>query len=140
VIRGPKATDFVLDSFAYLAYLNDESGAETVEQILASAAYGTSRGWMTIINAGEVLYATERRRGPNAARAAIALLDLLGIRIVDADRQLTFAAAHIKAGHTLSYADAFAAALARSLNAVLITGDPEFQSVESLIRIEWLET
>ena len=44
----------------------------------------------------------------------------------------------IKAGHALSYADAFAAALARSLNAVLITGDPEFRSVESLVRVEWL--
>jgi ribonuclease VapC len=93
---------------------------------------------MTVINAGEVLHATERRRGPNAARAAIALLDLLGIRVVDADRELKFAAAHIKAGHALSYADAFAAALARNLNAVLITGDPEFRSVESLVRVEWL--
>ncbi len=137
--RGPRATDFVLDSFAFLAYLNDESGADTVERLLASAAHGASKGWMTVINAGEVLCATERRRGTTAARAAIALLDLLGIRIVDANRQLTFAAAHIKAGHALSYADAFATALAQDLNAVLITGDPEFRSVESLVRVEWLE-
>ena len=134
------ATDFVLDTFAYLAYLNDESGAATVEQILASAAHGTSRGWMTVINVGEVLYVTERRRGPNGARAAVALLDRLGIRVVDAGRQLTFAAAHIKAALALSYADAFAAALARRLGAVLITGDPEFRAVESLIRVRWLET
>ena len=95
---------------------------------------------MTVINVGEVLYVTERRRGPTGARAAIALLDLLGVRVVDADRRLTFAAAHIKANHALSYADAFAAALARRLDAVLITGDPEFRSVESLVRIEWLSS
>ncbi len=35
-------------------------------------------------------------------------------------------------------ADAFAAALARRHNATLMTGDPEFQKVEGLIRVEWL--
>ena len=134
----PIATDVVLDSHAYLALLNDEAGAATVERALASAARGSRTAWMTVINVGEVLYVTERRRGSNGARAAIALLDLLGVRVVDADRRLTFAAAHIKANHALSYADAFAAALAQSLNAVLITGDPEFRAVEALVRVEWL--
>ncbi len=95
---------------------------------------------MTVINVGEVLYITERIGGAIAARAAIGLLDSLAIRVVDAGRELTFAAAHIKANHTLSYADAFAAALAHRLDAVLITGDPEFRSVESLIRVRWLES
>ncbi|MGB9890127.1 MAG: PIN domain-containing protein [Anaerolineae bacterium] len=54
------------------------------------------------------------------------------------DRDLTFAAAHVKAYHSISYADAFAAALARKHDATLVTGDPEFQKVEGLIRIEWL--
>ena len=93
---------------------------------------------MTVINVGEVLYITERIGGAMAARAAIDLLDSLAIRVVDADRHLTFDAAHVKANHALSYADAFAVALARRLNAVLLTGDPEFRSVESLVRVEWL--
>ena len=37
------------------------------------------------------------------------------------------AAAHIKAGHALSYADAFAVAVAQELDAVMLTGDPEFE-------------
>jgi ribonuclease VapC len=93
---------------------------------------------MTVVNVGEVLYVIERRRGPNAARAAIALLDSLAIRVVDAGRELTFDAAHIKANHALSYADAFAVALAQRLQAALVTGDPEYRSVESLVRVEWL--
>jgi ribonuclease VapC len=95
---------------------------------------------MTVINVGEVLYITERIGGAIAARAAIDLLDSLAIRVVDAGRDLTFDAAHVKANHALSYADAFAVALARRLDAVLITGDPEFRSVESLVRVEWLKT
>ena len=94
---------------------------------------------MTIVNVGEVLYVTERHRGPNAARAVIALMDSLAIRVIDAGRELTFGAAHINANHALSYADAFAAALARRLGATLITGDPEFRCVESLVRVRWLE-
>jgi ribonuclease VapC len=123
-----------------LAYLNGEPDAAIVKRALASAANRTSRAWMTVINVGEVLYITERIGGAIAARAAIGLLDSLAIRVVDAGRELTFAAAHIKANHTLSYADAFAAALAHRLDAVLITGDPEFRSVESLIRVRWLES
>lgn len=95
---------------------------------------------MTVINIGEVLYITERTGGGMAARAVAGLLDSLPIQVVDADRELTFAAAHIKAGHALSYADAFAVALALRLDAVLITGDPEFRSVESLVKVEWLQS
>lgn len=78
-----------------------------MRRILDFAAEGAIRAWISVVNVGEVLYVTERRRGPNATRAAIALLDALPVRVVDAGRELTFAAAHIKASHSLSYADAF---------------------------------
>lgn len=45
---------------------------------------------------------------------------------------------HIKAHYRLSYADAFAVALAQKLDAVVVTGDPELKSVEELAHIEWL--
>jgi predicted nucleic acid-binding protein len=44
-----------------------------------------------------------------------------------------------KAGHGISYADAFSAALAQSENATMVTGDPEFNSVTELVQIEWLQ-
>ncbi len=48
------------------------------------------------------------------------------------------AAARIKAEHPLSYADAFAAALAQELGASLVMGDPEFKTVESTVNVMWL--
>jgi len=30
-------------------------------------------------------------------------------------------------------------ALAQQLDAVVVTGDPEFKSVEGIVRVEWLE-
>lgn len=45
---------------------------------------------------------------------------------------------YLKAHHPISYADAFALALAQEKQAALLTGDPEFRKVESLATIEWL--
>jgi predicted nucleic acid-binding protein len=44
-----------------------------------------------------------------------------------------------KAKHRMSYADCFAAALAKSRKAELVTGDREFRQVESDIRVKWLD-
>ena len=48
-------------------------------------------------------------------------------------------AALFKATHKMSYADCFAAALAKQKNAELITGDPEFKALEKDIKIVWLK-
>jgi ribonuclease VapC len=51
---------------------------------------------------------------------------------------LVFEAAHLKARYPISYADAFAAALAKRNGAHLMTGDPEFKAVEPEVAIHWL--
>ncbi len=56
----------------------------------------------------------------------------------DATWPRVLAAAHVKAHHPISYADAFAVALAQELEAAVVTGDPEFKCVEELIDVEWL--
>ena len=47
--------------------------------------------------------------------------------------------ANIKAKHPISYADAFIVATAQRENVIIITGDPEFKSVERMVEIDWLE-
>jgi predicted nucleic acid-binding protein len=39
----------------------------------------------------------------------------------------------------MSYADCFAAALAKTRKAELVTGDREFKQVENDVRVRWLE-
>jgi uncharacterized protein len=58
---------------------------------------------------------------------------------VDADLHLVRQAATFKATKKMSYADCFAAALAKLRNAELVTGDPEFKAVEGEIKIGWLK-
>ena len=129
---------FVLDTFAWLAYLQDEPAAARVEQVLEQAAKEKRPVFVSIINLGEVLYIIERRGGLSKAQAALALIRQLPIEILPADEPAVFAAAHIKANHALSYADAFTVAAAIRQNAQLLTGDPEFKSVEHLVKVEWL--
>jgi len=127
-----------LDSFALLAYLEDEPGAARVASLLGRAQKNEIEIWISIINYGEVLYIVERERGRDSVKMAIATIDQLLLAVADANRVLTFAAAHIKAHHAISYADAFAVALAQSKRGSVVTGDPEFNKVDALVSLEWL--
>jgi len=131
-------TAFVLDSFALLAYLQDEAAAARIEKLLDNAGKEKCRLFLAMINLGELLYITERRGGVVKAQDALALIRQLPIEIVPVDEQVIFAAAHIKANHAISYADCFAVAAAVQENATIVTGDPEFQSVEGIVKVEWL--
>lgn len=128
----------VLDSYAVLAYIADENGAETVERYLMQAKQGKVELYMNAVNLGEVYYIIARRKGIEVADLVIALLKREPIKIIHADERISLMAGRIKAFHKLSYADAFAVAAAIDLNAKLITGDNEFKSVEGKIEIEWL--
>lgn len=130
---------FVLDTFALLAYLQDEAGAARVETLLGQAAREKCRLCMSIINLGEMLYIIERREGVARTQDVLALIRQLPLEILPADEQAVFSAAHIKASHTLSYADAFAVASAIQENAAIVTSDLEFEAVASLVTVEWLK-
>ena len=43
-----------------------------------------------------------------------------------------------KSKHKMSFADCFAAALAKQKRAELLTGDPEFKQVDKEVSITWL--
>ncbi len=132
--------DYVLDSYALLAYLEAEAGSNRVSQLLEMAEKGRCHLYMCIVNLGEVLYIVERERGLSRATEILARVDELPIEIVDVDRTLTLMAAHFKAGCPIAYADCFAAALAMIRGIPLVTGDPEFHKIkaDSNLSIEWL--
>jgi predicted nucleic acid-binding protein len=136
----PDNSPYMLDSFALLAYLNDEEGRERVQETLEQARRGECLVMMCFINLGEVLYITERRRGRNWAQRTQALVEGLPLTLLEVTRDLVLDAAHIKAQHAISYADAFVAAAAQREGARVLTGDPEFEAVEMLVPVEWLHS
>jgi ribonuclease VapC len=82
-----------------------------------------------------------RRVSQAAAEHTTAEIASLPIEIVgvETDLRLVRQAAIYKATRKLSYADAFAAALAKLRGAELVTGDPEFRAVEGEVKIAWLK-
>jgi uncharacterized protein len=127
----------VFDSWAVIAFFNSEASAEHVKSLLADSAR-RKNGWITAVNLGEVWYMLVRKRSVALANTAIAELEAIGIERIDADWPMVMQAAEYKSRHKISYADAFAAALAKQRNAELVTGDREFRALESEIRIHWL--
>lgn len=130
---------FVLDSWALIALLNKEQPAsDQVEVLLQQAANGDVFLALSIINLGEIYYILGRSRGSVAANEFFTQLKRLPIQILQADEPRVLAAARLKMAHTISYADAFAAAAAVELNAALLTGDPELLQLANEVEIQAL--
>ena len=112
----------VLDSFALIAYFRDEAGADKVETLLHKAARTREPVHMIEVNYAEVQYIfIFRRNGLPGWEAVAARLVALPIKFDPVTRELADLAARFKASHPISLADAFAAALAKTHNAELVT-------------------
>ena len=133
---GAKASAYILDSFAVLAYLAAEAGMPRVREVLRDASAGRCSVYLSLINLGEVAYIVERERGLARAQETLGLIDQLPIQILPASREVVMAAAHVKAEYPMAYADAFAVVAAQNLDAVILTGDPEFEAVKDLVHVE----
>ena len=131
---------FVLDSFALLAFFQAEPGGLRVRELLDQAGRGEVSLAITTVNLGEVAYRTERRYGLKRAQEVLAKIEEYAPAVIDVNRELALAAAHLKARYRMSYADCLAAALAQRLGAAVVTGDPDFRQVEHLVPIEWLQS
>ena len=134
-----KAAVRVLDSYSLLAYIEGEAGAEQMIEIFRVARDSGRSLFLSVVNWGEVYYITMREAGHERADEVAHLISTLPIQIVPADLDLTRQAAELKSKHKMSYADCFAAALARQRKAELVTGDKDFRQVEGEVKILWLE-
>lgn len=129
---------YVLDSYALPAYFQAESGGPDVRALLEAARDQTATLTLSLMNAGEMYYIMRRQQGSERAEAMLDDLRALPITFAPATEDRIFAAARLKAEYSMSYADAFAAGLAIELGATLVTGDPEFKSVEPSVMVMWL--
>jgi len=122
-----------------MALFNNEPAADTVEKVLEQATADRHRLFMSVVNWGEIYYSVMRGASTEMAEQKAREIAAMPIEIVPADLHQTHQAAIYKATHKMSYADCFAAALAKVKNCELLTGDPEFKEVEKEIKINWLK-
>ena len=132
---------YVLDSFALIGFLENEKFASRVERLLKQARKGKTVVYLHALHLGEVYYITLREQSQNMADLAYARIKSFPVRYIDTiDDELLRNAGWLKANYPISYADAFAAAMAIIHKSSLLTGDPEFKKLEKKesISIEWL--
>ena len=139
--RATRRKKFVLDSYAMIGYLENETFSDKVQDLLFAARDGIVTLYFHMIHLGEVYYITMREQGQTLADLAYSRIKSLPLLLVDRiNEDLVRKAATLKALHPVSHADSFAAALAMIKECPLLTGDPEFSSLEKkgILRIEWL--
>jgi len=134
---------YVLDTYALIGYLENEHFADRIERLLKQARKGTAILYLHALHLGEVYYITLTEQGSHLADLAYARIKAFPLTFIDhIDEELLITAATLKANFPISYADAFAVALAKIKNGALLSGDPELKLLEKekIIVIEWLKS
>ena len=125
---------YLLDTSALLTLIEDEAGAERVEQVLTEDE--VCLPWLVLL---EAYYVSLQERGQAEADRRYALAKQLPATIMwEVDEPVLLTAARLKAAYHLSLADAIIAAFAIQENAVLLHKDPEFEALAGQVPLEAL--
>lgn len=125
----------VLDAYAVLAYLRNETAAEPVSELLRSPTV------LTAVNAAEVVDQLVRvyDRDPDDVHADLAVLSHAGMQLGELSADVGILAGRLRARHyhrermAVSLADCMAAATALSTGRPLATSDP---ALAAMVRVE----
>lgn len=133
---------YVFDACALIAFLNDEDGAEEAEKLFERARAGEVELYATSVNLYEVYYDALRNTSREKAEELLTDLYTLPVTVIESvDRNLMRLAGYFKTTHRMSVADSFALALAKQLEAILVSTDHhELDDVEKSgdARFFWL--
>ena len=133
-VLAMESKPYLLDTSALLSFIEDEAGADLVEQALKQPT--TLLPWPVLL---ETYYITLQEEGQAEADRRIALVEQLSVKILwDMDEMTLLTAAKLKAEHRVSLADAIIAAFAIRRDAVLMHKDPEFDALTGLLPMEAL--
>jgi len=127
---------FVLDTSAWIAFNEAETGASEVEAILAGAWLGQVEVHASFVTLTELEYIRTQERDAQQAAELLAFAKAQPVRWHHSDEALCSAAAKLKAAHRLSFADSFVAATAMRLDAVLVHKDPEFDALKDMMKLQ----
>lgn len=128
----------VLDAYALMVYLEKEHGYEKIRDLFVKAVENGKNLLMSTVNWGEVFYILVREYGITEAEKIQHIIETFPIEFVPVDLSLARQAALYKANGNISYADCFAASLAKLCKGEVVTGDKEFKVVEGDVRVLWM--
>lgn len=116
----------IVDSSGWLEYITDGPNADQFSQPIASR----DRHLVSTVAIYEVSRWLERKRGPEAAELAVAMMN--ECTMIDLDSDLAVDAALLSTAHRLAMADAIILATARRFDAILWTQDADFKDLDGV--------
>jgi len=123
---------YLLDTSALLTLIEDEEGADRVEQVVRRG--GTLLPWPVLL---EAYYISQQEQSQAEAEHRYALIKQLKVNILwHMDEPTLLTAARLKAEHHVSLADAMIAAFAIQQGAILVHKDPEFETLTGLLPMD----
>jgi len=126
---------YVLDSTAFLNMFEEETGADTVQELLERANRGEIFVFVSFVTFTEVFYITIRRKGEEEGLGRMALMEALAVTRIESSEELSLKAGSLKALYRISFADAWVAATAMFYDAILVHKDPEFEQLEDKVKV-----
>jgi predicted nucleic acid-binding protein len=125
---------YLLDTSALLTLIEDEAGAERVEQVLTEDE--VCLPWLVLL---EAYYVSLQEQGQAEADRRYALAKQLPATVMwEVDEPVLLTAARLKTAYHLPLADAIIAAFAIQEKAVLLHKDPEFEALAGQVSLEAL--
>ena len=126
---------YILDTSAFLTLIEDEDGADVVQNLLQRAKQDNLKIFASFVSFTEVLYITLQERDDEEAQIRLDLMKKLPIERVESSEDIGRLAGELKAQHRISFADAWIAATAQFYNATLVHKDPEFEQIQTGITL-----
>lgn len=136
--KRTKESLYVFDSYAILVYLQKQPGWQETGSLLRMVKRERRVALLNWINWGEIFYIVRRHFGPDKAQETMELLSAFPLQLHPVTFDLVHLASELKSDYRISYADAFCAATALENKAIIVTGDPEFHALESIIQVRWI--
>jgi predicted nucleic acid-binding protein len=126
---------YVLDTSAIMAFLEEELGADTIEELLEQAQIKQITVYVSFVTFTEIFYISIQEQGERIASERLKRIESMPIFRMESNPELTKLAGKMKAKYRISLADTFIAALAKKEDAVLVHKDPEFESLKGQIEM-----
>lgn len=121
----------VFDAYAVLCWMQGEPGSAYVEYLMDQAEKNALEIQISAVNIGEVFYHLVKNGQSEVAASFLSDIKrrVFPWRVVPASNSRVWEAAKLKGEYRISYADAFAIALAKEIGGELVTRDPEIIEV-----------
>lgn len=133
--QSGRESRYVLDSSAFIAFFDNEDGAEIVEGLLSKALEKEVAIFCSFASYMELFYITYQKFGKDNAGDLIERMNRFYVERVESSNELSLIAGELKALYKVSFADAWIAATAMMLDAVLVHKDPEFDVLDNNIKM-----